>query len=145
MLIWLFLTHFSKNWKLAIITQQNEIWFTVACSKNMQNFWINNVWETLKNVAFQYSNNCSCFYYYYVSFSCLFKHPNSLSQSLLFKADAFRIMLFNVVQGSVFLRLRHQIQTNIWDSFCISIFWRDFWVYFVCRIKILLIINKKYC
>ena len=113
-----------KNWPLSHNTKK-EIWFVAAWWKNMQSFWMNNCWETLKNITFQYSNNCSSFYYYFVSFSCLRKHPNSFFLSLLFKTKTPRIMLISVTQRVPFhcgINKFKQTPENV----CISVFSKRF-------------------
>ena len=78
-------------------------------------------WKT----TFQYSNNCSSFYYYFVSFSCLRKHPNFFFLSLLFKTKTPRIMLISVLQRVSFhwgINKFKQTPENV----CISVFSKRF-------------------
>ena len=67
---------------------------------------------SLENITYQSRNNCSSFNFYFVSFSRLHKHPNSFSLSLMFKANTFRIIFFNVIQASMFFVIGAMISSN---------------------------------
>lgn len=117
---------------MAITTEQKELWVLQIVKQNMQNFeWImfEKHWKNLidtgvtvfslifmrnaeKIIAYQYRNNWFFFTSTLIAFFVSISNLSFFPLSQLFKMNASRVMLVNVVQVSVFFAIEISINSN---------------------------------